>query len=61
VPELSELLDPSKNPVTYAIPFFVLTIAIELAALKWLDRDDNTTVGRKPPTGYEGKDTRTAC
>jgi hypothetical protein len=50
---MSELLDPMKNPVTYAVPFFPLTIAIELAALKWLDHDDNVT-------GYLRKDTSTS-
>jgi len=49
-----DLLDPWKNPVTYAIPFFLLSIAVELAALKWLGHDDNTTVRR----GYYGKDAR---
>lgn len=50
---LAELLDPMKNPLTYAVPFFVLSIAIELAALKWLDHDDNVT-------GYAFKDARTS-
>jgi sterol desaturase/sphingolipid hydroxylase (fatty acid hydroxylase superfamily) len=50
---MHDLLDPMKNPVTYAIPFFLLTILIELAALKWLDHDDNTT-------GYFAKDARTS-
>jgi sterol desaturase/sphingolipid hydroxylase (fatty acid hydroxylase superfamily) len=50
---MSELLDPMKNPVTYAVPFFLLTIAIELAALKWLDHDDEVT-------GYLRKDTSTS-
>lgn len=48
---MEEILDPLKNPVTYAAPFFLLTILIELAALKWLDHDDNTT-------GYAMKDAR---
>lgn len=48
---MQELLDPWQNPVTYAAPFFVLCILIELAALKWLDHDDNTT-------GYAFKDAR---
>ncbi|GAA1742401.1 sterol desaturase family protein [Aeromicrobium alkaliterrae] len=48
---MEDLLDPLKNPVTYAAPFFLLTILIELAALKWLDHDDNTT-------GYAMKDAR---
>lgn len=52
---MHDLLDPMKNPVTYAIPFFVLTILLELAALKWLDNDEPD--GR-PATGYEVRDTR---
>ena len=51
--DLHDLLDPAKNPVTYAVPFFVLTILLELAALKWLDHDDEPQ-----PTGYERRDTR---
>lgn len=50
---LAELLDPMRNPLTYAVPFFVLSIAIELAALRWLDHDDNVT-------GYALKDARTS-
>lgn len=50
---MSDLLDPMKNPVTYAVPFFLLTIAVELAALKWLDRDGDVT-------GYLREDTRTS-
>lgn len=48
---MQDLLDPMRNPITYAVPFFVLSILIELAALKWLDHDDNTT-------GYAFKDAR---
>ncbi|MFT4298948.1 MAG: sterol desaturase family protein [Aeromicrobium sp.] len=48
---MSDLLDPMKNPFTFAVPFFLLCIVIELAALKWLDHDDN-------PTGYALKDAR---
>jgi sterol desaturase/sphingolipid hydroxylase (fatty acid hydroxylase superfamily) len=48
-----DLLDPMRNPVTFAIPFFVLSILLELAALKWLDHDDNVT-------GYALKDARTS-
>ncbi|MGO4256054.1 sterol desaturase family protein [Marmoricola sp. RAF53] len=55
---MHDLLDPMKNPVTYAIPFFVLTILIELAALKWLDHDD-TLLGQER-TGYHGPDARTS-
>jgi len=46
---MADLLDPMKNPITYAVPFFALTILIELAALRWLDHDDNLT-------GYALKD-----
>ena len=49
--DIQEILDPMTNPVTYAAPFFILTILIELAALKWLDHDDNVT-------GYAFKDAR---
>lgn len=50
---MEDLLDPLKNPVTYAAPFFVLAILVELAALRWLDHDDNAT-------GYALKDARTS-
>ena len=53
---MNDLLDPMKNPVTYAVPFFLLTIAIELAALKWLDHEGDD----RPPTGYQGRDARTS-
>jgi sterol desaturase/sphingolipid hydroxylase (fatty acid hydroxylase superfamily) len=48
--DLHHLLSPWSNPVTYAIPFFLLFIGIELAALKWLDHDD--------VTGYEPRDAK---
>lgn len=48
---MADLLDPLKNPLTYAAPFFVLCILVELAALRWLDHDDSTT-------GYALKDAR---
>jgi hypothetical protein len=38
--------------VTWAVPFFVLFIGIELAALKWLDHDD--------VSGYQAKDATTS-
>jgi sterol desaturase/sphingolipid hydroxylase (fatty acid hydroxylase superfamily) len=47
---MEDLLDPLQNPVTYAIPFFLLALGIELAALKWGDHPD--------ATGYEFKDAR---
>lgn len=52
---MEDLLDPLKNPVTFAVPFFVLSIAMELAALRWLETDE-----RAPARGYELKDTRTS-
>ena len=45
---MRDVLDPWMNPVTWAVPFFLLFIGIELAALKWLDHDD--------VTGYQPKD-----
>lgn len=50
---MHDLLDPAKNPLTYALPFFLLSIAIELAALRWLDHD-------QAMTGYQGRDARTS-
>jgi sterol desaturase/sphingolipid hydroxylase (fatty acid hydroxylase superfamily) len=50
---VQDLLDPMANPITYAVPFFVLSILVELAALKWLDHDDNVT-------GYSFRDARTS-
>ncbi len=55
---MDELLDPMKNPVTYAVPFFLITILIELAALKWLDHDDRHD---SPVTGYHSRDARTSA
>ncbi|MEJ2871487.1 sterol desaturase family protein [Actinomycetospora sp. OC33-EN08] len=48
---MDALLDPMQNPVTYAAPFFVLAILVELAALRWLDHDDSVT-------GYALRDAR---
>jgi len=50
---MHDVLDPWTNPVTYAVPFFLPFIGIELAALKWLDHDDNVT-------GYLAKDASTS-
>ena len=50
---MHDFFDPTQNPVGFAIPFFLLTVALELAALKWLDHDDNVT-------GYLFEDTRTS-
>ncbi|MBO0804487.1 MAG: sterol desaturase family protein [Nocardiopsaceae bacterium] len=52
---MHDVLDPWANPVTYAIPFFLLTIGIELAALKWLDHDTSSP-GSTGMTGYLRKD-----
>ncbi len=50
---MGDVLDPLKNPLTYAAPFFVLLIVIEMAALRWLDHDDDVT-------GYAARDARTS-
>jgi sterol desaturase/sphingolipid hydroxylase (fatty acid hydroxylase superfamily) len=55
---MHDLLDPMKNPVTYAVPFFLLTILVELAALKWLDHD--TAFDGRGLTGYRAKDAGTS-
>jgi sterol desaturase/sphingolipid hydroxylase (fatty acid hydroxylase superfamily) len=51
---MQEVLDPWANPVTWAVPFFLLFIGIELAALKWLDHDQ--VFGGKGGTGYQRQD-----
>jgi hypothetical protein len=53
---MHDVLDPWLNPVTWAIPFFLAFIGIELAALKWLDHDDSVT----GYTGYLAKDASTS-
>jgi sterol desaturase/sphingolipid hydroxylase (fatty acid hydroxylase superfamily) len=55
---MNDVLDPLKNPVTYAVPFFLLTILIELAALRWLDHD--SAFDNRGVTGYAGKDAGTS-
>ncbi|MEO6606078.1 MAG: C-5 sterol desaturase, partial [Aeromicrobium sp.] len=50
---MNELLDPLKNPTVAALPFFELTLLIELAAFKFLETDEEMR-------GYEGKDARTS-
>lgn len=52
---MDDLLDPMKNPLTYAAPFFLLFVVLEMAALRWLDHDQNL-----PPTGYHRRDMRTS-
>ena len=47
---MKDLLDPLQNPVTYAIPFFLLALAVEIAMLAWGDHENTT--------GYEFKDAR---
>ena len=49
---MRDVLDPWLNPVTWAVPFFLLFIGVELAALKWLDHDDLT--------GYQARDASTS-
>ena len=44
---MHDVLNPWANPVTYAVPFFLLFIGIEFAALKWLDHDDNRTSAQR--------------
>ena len=50
---MQDLLDPLKNPLTYAVPFFVLFVVLEMAALRWLDHDADLVT-----TGYERRDMR---
>src|SRR2546429_8620605 len=67
---MRDVLSPWANPVTYGVPFFLLAIVIELAALKWLDRGDGSALprGADPPsvprktgyTGYMGQDATTS-
>lgn len=52
---MHDLLDPLKNPLTYAIPFFVLFVVLEMAALRWLDHDQDLVT-----TGYGRRDARTS-
>jgi sterol desaturase/sphingolipid hydroxylase (fatty acid hydroxylase superfamily) len=51
---MNEVLDPWANPVTWAVPFFLVTIGLELAALRWLDRDGGGY------TGYQSRDAWTS-
>lgn len=49
-------ISPFDDPVTYAAPFFVLFMVVELISLKYLDNDPQDGPARK---GYERKDTET--
>src|ERR1700742_4880706 len=49
---MHDVIDPWVNPVTWAVPFFLLFIGVELAALKWLDHDD--------VTGYQARGASTS-
>jgi len=40
---MHDVLNLWLNPVTWAVPFFLRFIGIELAALKWLNHDDGVT------------------
>lgn len=53
---MHDVFDLGANPITYAIPFFLISIVIELAALTWLDHDDNA-VGA---TAYSFRDASTS-
>ena len=53
---MEDLLDPFQNPAIYAAPFFLLSIVIELAALRWLEPIEDA----EPIRGYELKDARTS-
>lgn len=50
---MNDLLDPLKNPTLVAVPFFVLSLLIELAAFRFLETDDDER-------GYEKRDSRTS-
>ncbi len=50
---MESMLDPLQNPTLVAVPFFILSLLIELAAFKWLETDDDLR-------GYEAKDARTS-
>jgi sterol desaturase/sphingolipid hydroxylase (fatty acid hydroxylase superfamily) len=51
---MSAFADTLRDPVTYAVPFFVLFMVIEGLSLKFLDDDD-----RRDQRNYERRDTRT--
>lgn len=53
--DLNQVLSLEHNPVAFAIPFFVLSILLEIAALTFLD-DDGVATGTKPRTGYLRRD-----
>lgn len=50
---MSEFFDPLQNPTLVAIPFFLATLLMEIAAFRWLETDADMR-------GYEGKDARTS-
>jgi sterol desaturase/sphingolipid hydroxylase (fatty acid hydroxylase superfamily) len=52
--DLAPLLDPAKNPVTYAIPFFLLSLILEAIALT--RPEENLAAGERPRTGYMLRD-----
>ncbi|MFC9786991.1 sterol desaturase family protein [Rhodococcus sp. NPDC127528] len=53
---------PLRDPVAFAIPFFVLFLAIEWAAARYLAEADVDADGRAHPprAGYESRDARTS-
>lgn len=54
--DLGPLLDPAKNPLTYAIPFFVLSLVLEILALA--HDDEEPPPGERRRTGYLWADMR---
>jgi sterol desaturase/sphingolipid hydroxylase (fatty acid hydroxylase superfamily) len=48
--------DSLRDPVTYAVPFFVLFMTLEMLSMRLLE-DDEPEAGRS--RGYEARDTRT--
>ena len=51
-----------KNPITYAVPFFLLSILVEVVALTVLDGHDDgeATPGPVRARGYERRDASTS-
>src|SRR3954447_6137094 len=51
---MSAVADSLRDPVTYAVPFFVLFMVLEAFSLRFADDD-----GRREQRSYERRDTRT--
>jgi sterol desaturase/sphingolipid hydroxylase (fatty acid hydroxylase superfamily) len=50
---MAPFADSLRDPVTYAIPVFVLFMALEMLSMRYLEDDESG------PRGFEAKDTRT--